>query len=97
MIISLFMPAQKCVFENIIWTKYSDYFQTVMPNLFILFHRHGHLTEVWQLLKTMLPEWQLPEPEPEKSVDVSCDQSKKDGLNSAAAVSVRNPFCVPVF
>ena len=51
-------------------------------------HRHGHLNEVWQLLKVMLPEWHLPEPEPVKPLESLCELTKKDGSNSAAAVSV---------
>ncbi|XP_076445485.1 androglobin-like [Babylonia areolata] len=30
-------------------------------------NRHSHLGETWQLLKTLLPEFKLPEPEPEKT------------------------------
>ena len=50
-------------------------------------HRQGHLHEVWELLKTVLPEWHLPEPEPEKTPEVPADAAKKDGTNSVAAVS----------
>ena len=35
----------------------------------------------------MLPEWHLPEPEPEKTPEVPADAAKKDGTNSVAAVS----------
>ncbi|XP_076467316.1 androglobin-like isoform X4 [Babylonia areolata] len=50
--------------------------------------QQGHLGEVWDLLKGMLPEWHLPEPEPEKTMDLTVDSAKKEGgPNSAAAVS----------
>ena len=45
----------------------------------------------------MLPEWQLPEPEPEKSAEVAADSAKKDGTNSVAAVSVRHFILFSVF
>ncbi|KAK7107723.1 hypothetical protein V1264_015593 [Littorina saxatilis] len=50
--------------------------------------RQGHLHEVWELLKVMLPQWQLPEPELEKtSLDLASESAKKEGLNFAAAES----------
>ncbi|KAK7107724.1 hypothetical protein V1264_015593 [Littorina saxatilis] len=50
--------------------------------------QQGHLHEVWELLKVMLPQWQLPEPELEKtSLDLASESAKKEGLNFAAAES----------
>ncbi|KAL8581512.1 hypothetical protein ACOMHN_042905 [Nucella lapillus] len=51
--------------------------------------QQSHLMEVWQLLKVVLPEWHLPEPEPEKSMDLTADSAKKEGPSSATAESTK--------
>ncbi|XP_064627067.1 androglobin-like isoform X5 [Lineus longissimus] len=56
--------------------------------------RYGHMEEVWNWLKGALPEWKLPEPEPEKPVegdpekegtalDVKDEKSDKDPKETA--------------
>lgn len=54
--------------------------------------QYGHLNEVWQLLKTVLPEWKLPEPpELEKPADPAAEAAK-DGSCSIAAEMLEKPM-----
>ena len=44
-----------------------------------LYSRYGHQNEIWNLLKTSLQEWKLPETESEKQLT---DEAAQDGANA---------------
>ena len=47
---------------------------------FVTFYsRYGHQNEIWNLLKTSLQEWKLPETESEKQLT---DEAAQDGANA---------------
>jgi hypothetical protein len=45
--------------------------------------RHGHIAEVWDLLKSSLPEWKLPLQEWEKQLLAEQQEQEKKELDSA--------------
>ena len=47
--------------------------------------RYGHISEVWELLKNVLPEWKLPLQEWEKAL-LEEEKQKKEETQSAVSV-----------
>lgn len=45
--------------------------------------RHGHVNEVWELLKASLPEWKLPLQEWEKQLMAEQQEQEKKEADSA--------------
>ena len=56
-------------------------------NMLFLF-RYGHISEVWELLKNVLPEWKLPLQEWEKAL---MEEEKQKKEETQSAVSIYGP------
>ena len=52
-----------------------------------LFFRRGYAGDIWKLLKTILPEWKLPDVELEKSTEAGICVSK-DGSTQVLSVRI---------